>query len=73
MKAKKETLNISCEMILGTGIQYSMKESLLKARSGLPPVPLSTGHGAESLGAAKLLCRGVLSAVLTLQEIRLLI
>lgn len=36
-------------------------------------VPLSTSHGAESLGAAKLLCRGVLPTVLALQEIRLLI
>lgn len=36
-------------------------------------VPLSAGHGAESLGASKLLSRSILSAVLTLQEVRLLI
>ena len=39
----------------------------------MPTVPLRASHGAESLGAAKLLCRGVLPTVLALQEVRLLI
>lgn len=36
-------------------------------------VPLGASHGAEPLGAAKLLCRRVLPTVLTLQEVGLLL
>lgn len=42
-------------------------------RGGVPTVPLRAGHRAESLGATKLLCRGVLATVLTPQEVGLLI
>ena len=44
-----------------------------EGEEGVPVVPLSASHGAEPLGAAKLLCGSILPTVLTLQEIRLLI
>lgn len=39
----------------------------------VPSVPLCTRHGAKPLRATELLCRGVLPAVLALQETGFLI